>query len=116
MDGRGALAGFSAHRYWCVRVRSLREMLCGFSHRAGHESLTYLPRISEYSYVTLSRMEERERELNVPTRVSLAPARAPASPSVGGGMYADWTWRGMSVGHAEECAPKCKPRVHDFLR
>lgn len=74
------------------RASSLREMLCGFSHRAGRardfltSSSPALPHISEYSYVTLAH--------GVPNVLSHAsPARAAemnwtelSSESVGGRM------------------------------
>lgn len=67
------LAGFTSV-CWCMHVRSLREMRCGFSHRTEHEPyLPYLLRIPKYSYVTLAHEEkekERDRAEHIHKRVS----------------------------------------------
>lgn len=82
--------------YWRVRVRSLRETLCGFSHRAGRaRGLTYLTFLVHLRVTPMSR--SRMKRGSEPTCVPSARLRR---------IWRSWVSTGwMNIaGHGEERA------------
>lgn len=98
------------YMYWYVRVSSLREMLCGFSHRAGRaRALLTLP--FSYLQVLLCHARAWGEEPNVPVRAS--PTRACIRSDSCECRREDErcrTWRGTCVRH-ERCMPSASRRA-----